>query len=161
MKLPTSYLPPETRSVVRFLIIGNLGTCIQYGLYYGFIKLFPHMGWEGDLMVSFSFTLAYLLEIIYNYLGTSYYTFQSKPNLKNAGGFALARVFNYFLQMGLLALGIQVLNMSDAWGGAFAILVAGVVNFFIMRVVFREEKIRKIKAWFARFCHKDDEDLSR
>ncbi len=141
MRLPSSKLPPESRSVVRFLIVGNLGTCIQYALYYGFIELFPLMGWEGDFMVNVSFTVAYVLEMIYNYLGTSYYTFERKPDLKNAGGFLISRGINYVVQMGLLNL--FMLFMNDKWAGIVAIVLSGVLNFFILRFVFKKKDNKK------------------
>ena len=130
--------------MVRFLIVGNLGTCIQYALYYGFIELFPHLGWDGDFMVNVSFTLAYVLEMIYNYLGTSYYTFERKPDLKNATGFLISRGINYAVQMGLLNL--MLLWMNDKWAGIVAIVLSGILNFFILRFFFKKKPDNKNNA---------------
>lgn len=121
--------------MVRFIIVGTSGTGIQYGLYYLLLMLVEHLWPEAELVTA-CFSLAYVLEVITNYFLTSLYTFEQRPSLKNAGGFASGRIFNYFVQIGLLQL--CLLCMSDEWAGAVAIVIAGVINYFVMKFFFKK-----------------------
>lgn len=135
MRLPSSSLPPKTRQMVRFTIVGVSGTGVQYGLYLLLLHLAEWLYPEAELVTA-CFTAAYVLEVITNYFMTSIYTFEQRPSLKNAGGFATGRVFNYFVQIGLLNL--FLLCMNEQWAGAVAIVIAGVINFFVMKFFFKK-----------------------
>ena len=140
MKLPTSYLQEPTRSAVRFTIVGGIGTALQYAIYYGFLMLFEYkLGLDEELRVNVAFILGFCLEMIANYIATCYYTFQRKPDLKNAGGFMMGRVANFLVQMGVLNLLIlDFIGMDDRWAGMVAIVLAGIVNFFVLRFAFKK-----------------------
>lgn len=132
MRLLTDKIKEPARSAIRFTIVGVSGTGIQYGWYY--LLLFT------PLPVGVSFTLAFILEMISNYILTSYYTFASKPSWKNAGGFLVGRGVNYLVQMAFLWLSLHLLGMSEKVGGIVAIVLAGVVNYFVTRLFFKEKK---------------------
>lgn len=135
MQLLTSKLPVKTRQMVRFVIVGTSGTGLQYALYYIFLKLAEFL-LPGTELVTVCFTVAYVLEVITNYFLTSIYTFETKPSLKNAGGFATGRVFNYVVQIGLLQLCLLCMNEERA--GIVAIVIAGVINYFVMKFFFKK-----------------------
>ena len=148
MKLPTSYITQKTaKEGVRFFLAGLLGIGIQYGIYYAFLRLFEVT--TGQEHVSLAFTIGFVLEMITNYLFQVYYVFSDNkhPNWKNAGGFLLARGINYLLQMaflqGLLWLGTAVawLHWIDAeWAGILSVLIADIINFFILKLNFKTKK---------------------
>lgn len=135
MQLLTSKLPVQTRQMVRFVIVGTSGTGLQYALYYIFLKLAEYL-LPGIELVTACFTVAYVLEVITNYFLTSIYTFETRPSLKNAGGFATGRVFNYLVQIGLLQL--CLLWMSDEMAGIVAIVLAGIINYFVLKFFFKK-----------------------
>lgn len=138
MKLPTSRLSEAKRSTIRFVIVGLSGTVLQYALYYVFLELTGRL-WPEVEQANACFTLAYVLEVITNYFLTSYYTFSTRPSWKNAGGFLTGRVFNYVLQIGLLNACIWM-AMSEKTAGMVAIVIAGVVNYFVMKFFFSKKK---------------------
>lgn len=137
MKLPTSRLSEAKRTTIRFVIVGTTGTVLQYALYYAFLSLVDLI-WPEAGLANTCFTLAYVLEVITNYFFTSYYTFSTKPNWKNAGGFATGRLMNYLLQIFLLN-ACLFMAMSEKTAGMVAIVIAGVVNYFVMKFFFREK----------------------
>ena len=139
MKLLTSHLKEPTRSIVRFVILGTVGTGVQYGLYYGFLELIDLFHIDSHFWVNAAFTVAFVLEMIFNYFMSAYYTFGTRPSWKNAGGFLGARSINFLLQLGGLNLFLW-LGLSDEWAGITTILVAGVINYFIMCIFFKEKE---------------------
>ncbi len=138
VKLPTHRIPQKSRSAVRFIIVGTLGTLLQISLYDFFLFCFGIDTNDSDWLVQAAFALAFVIETTANYLATSFYTFERKPDWKNAGGFALSRGVNYLIQAGLLAL-LLWLNLNDRVAGIVAILIAGVINYFILNFIFRRQ----------------------
>ena len=141
MKLLTSRLNEHARSAVRFVIVGGIGTGIQYALYYAFLLLFRHLYGEEDsaFWANVAFILGFGLEVIGNYILTCYYTFERKPSWKNAGGFAAGRLSNFAVQIGLLnILILPWIGMDERWAGIVAIAVAGVVNYFVLKFLYKK-----------------------
>ena len=138
MKLPTAYLPNEVRSATRFVIVGTTGMFVQDGIYRLALYLMG-VDPEGEAgLVYVAFAIGFIIEMVLNYFVSAWYTFGTKPTWKNAGGFIVARVINYgvqnlFLWM-LIAAGISANN-----AGFPSIFLAGIVNFFILRIFFKQK----------------------
>lgn len=137
MKLPSSKLNEPYKSALRFTIVGSSGTLIQYGLYYGFLLIFEALFPEHEL-TTLAFSLGFLLETIFNYLLTAWYTFSSKPNLKNLSGFLTGRVVNYIIQISLLQL-LLWCDLDKEIAGFATIIIAGIINYFIVKLFFRKK----------------------
>ena len=138
MKLPTAYLPNEVRSATRFVIVGTTGMFVQDGIYRLALYLMG-VDPEGEAgLVYVAFAIGFIIEMVLNYFVSAWYTFGTKPTWKNAGGFILARAINYgvqnlFLWM-IIAAGISANN-----AGFPSIFLAGIVNFFILRIFFKQK----------------------
>lgn len=135
----TDRLPDTSRQAVRFTVVGSTGTLLQYGLYWGLLTLFGYFWPENNLLTTVAYTAAFLLETITNYLLTSYYTFSQKPSWKNLGGFLTSRICTYLVQISLLQI-FLLTPMSDEVAGAVTMVVAGIVNFFVVRFFFSKTK---------------------
>ncbi|MBQ8939217.1 MAG: GtrA family protein [Paludibacteraceae bacterium] len=140
MKLPTSYLPEKVRSAVRFLIVGTSGMflqtwCFMAALYF---MAYPE---KGSALYYVAFGIGYVLEMIPNYLVLNWYTFGSKPDSKNAGGFLLARAINVVIQFGLLPLAIALLpTWRDDLISYIVIFIGGCINYLICLVFFKKKE---------------------
>ena len=139
MKTLTGYLPKKYRSAVRFVLVGALGTGLQYGIYYLLLGLFQQHWPEMMILTSLAFTIGFVIEMIYNYLLTSFYTFRVRPTWKNAGGFLVGRALNYVIQLLLLNCLIW-LHISEEWAGIAAIALAGVINYFVLLPFYKDNK---------------------
>lgn len=139
MRTWTRHLPPKYRSVVRFSIVGAIGTAMQYGIYYVFLALFERYCPGLHAYVTIAFTIGFCVEMVSNYLLTSFYTFRSRPCLKNAGGFLVGRGVNYVVQIGFLHL-LILCSMPEEWAGIVAIVLAGIVNYFVLMPFFKKKK---------------------
>ena len=139
MNTLTGYLPKKYRSAVRFVLVGALGTGLQYGIYYLLLGLFQQHWPEMMILTSLAFTIGFVMEMIYNYLLTSFYTFRVRPTWKNAGGFLVGRAINFVIQLLLLNCLIW-LHMSEEWAGIAAIALAGVINYFVLLPFYKDNK---------------------
>lgn len=139
MKTLTGRLPRKYRSAVRFVLVGAIGTGLQYGIYYLLLGVFQTKWPEVALLTSIAFTAGYVIEMVMNYFLTSFYTFKKTPSWKNAGGFILGRTLNYGIQ--LLFLNVMIwLHLSEEWAGIVAIMLAGVINYFVIRPFYKDKK---------------------
>jgi putative flippase GtrA len=91
------------------------------------------------ILTSLAFTIGFVMEMIYNYLLTSFYTFRVRPTWKNAGGFLVGRAINFVIQLLLLNCLIW-LHMSEEWAGIAAIALAGVINYFVLLPFYKDNK---------------------
>mgnify|MGYP003472860051 FL=1 len=139
MKTLSRRLPAKYRSVVRFICVGIIGTLLQYGLYYLFLEIFRRALPDSNTMASVAFPIGFYIEMIVNYFLTNYYTFHTHPSWKNAGGFIFGRIINYIVQM-LFLNALLWLSMSEEWAGIVAIMLAGVLNYFVLLPFFRAKK---------------------
>ena len=127
------------RSAVRFVLVGVLGTGLQYGIYYLLLGIFRSQFPGVGILTSVAFTVGFAMEMVCNYFMTSFYTFRVAPSLKNIGGFLMGRALNYVIQ--LLFLYVMIwLHMSEEWAGIVAIMLAGVINYFVLLPFFRANK---------------------
>lgn len=91
------------------------------------------------MRVSVAFTIGFAVEMMTNYLLTSFYTFRTRPSVRNAGGFLLGRGVNYLLQLAFLHLLIRA-TLSEEWAGIAAIVLAGIINYFVLVPFYRKKK---------------------
>ena len=140
MKLPTSYLPDKIRSAVRFMVVGFTGSVVQTWLFMAALGLLEHPE-KGAVLYFVAFGIGYVLEMIPNYLFTNWYTFGTKPDIKNAGGFLVARAFNLVIQLGLLPLMIDLLpNWRDDYISYVVIFIGGCINYLVCLLFFKKPK---------------------
>ena len=142
MKTLTGRLPMKYRSAARFVLVGALGTGVQYGIYYLLLMVFQRQWPDVGILTSVAFTVGFVVEMVCNYFLTSYYTFRVKPSLKNIGGFLIGRALNYVIQLLFLHTMIW-LHISEEWAGIIAIMLAGVINYFVLLPFFRQQKKEK------------------
>ena len=138
LKLPTSYLPDKIRSAVRFMVVGFTGSFVQTWF---FMAAMYFMGEpeKGVALFYVAFGIGFVCEMIPNYFFSNWYTFGTRPNLKNAGGFLLARAVNLVIQFALLPL---VLDLFPTWRddiiSLVVIFIAGCVNYLICLIFFKK-----------------------
>ena len=139
MTLPTSYLPEKIRSAVRFMIVGTTGSFVQTWFFMAALWVLHHPD-KGLPLYYVAFGIGFVLEMIPNYFFSNWYTFGTRPNLTNAGGFLLARAVNLVLQFALLPLMLSWLpSWRDDLISLLVIFIAGCVNYLICLIFFRKK----------------------
>lgn len=142
MKNLIACIPEKYRSAVRFVIAGTAGAIFQYAVYYLLLYIFG-LKYPGDtFMESVAFTTAYVTEMISNYFVTCFFTFKKKPSLKNALGFLFGRTLDYFIQILQFNL-YTYLEIPASWAGFIAIVLTGIINYFVLLPFYKEKKKAK------------------
>ena len=140
MRLPTSYLHGKVRSAIRFTVVGTTGMFVQTWFFMAALLVLSQPD-KGSVLYYTAFTIGYVLEMIPNYLFSNWYTFGTKPDIKNAGGFLLARAINMAIQLGLLPL---MLVWLPAWRDDYisfvVIFIGGCVNYLICLLFFKKKE---------------------
>ena len=146
IKLPTSYLPRKIRSAVRFTVIGTIGMFVQTWFFMAAL-MFMNYPEKGVLLYYVAFGIGYVLEMIPNYLFTNWYTFGTKPNIKNAGGFLAARAINLVIQLGLLPLMLAWLpTWRDDYISFMVIFIGGCINYLVCLLFFKKPKDENLQS---------------
>ena len=146
MKLPTSYLPEKIRSAVRFTVVGTTGMFVQTWFFMAALVFLDHPE-KGAALYYVAFGIGYFLEMIPNYLFTNWYTFGTKPDIKNAGGFLVARAINLAIQLGLLPLMLVWLSSwRDDYISFMVIFIGGCINYLICLLFFKDPKDENIQS---------------
>ena len=140
MKLPSSYLPEKIRSAVRFLIVGTTGAVVQTWFFMAALWALDEPE-KGVALYYVAFGIGYVLEMIPNYVFSNWYTFGTRPNWKNAGGFLLARAINLVIQFALLPLMLSWLSSwRDDLISLLVIFIAGCINYLTCLLFFKKPK---------------------
>ena len=146
MKLPTSYLPGKVRSAVRFAVVGTTGMFVQTWFFMAALH-FMAQPEKGTWLYYIAFGIGYVLEMIPNYLFSNWYTFGTRPNKKNAGGFLIARAINLVVQFGLLPLAIVLLpTLRDDLISFIVIFIGGCINYLICLLFFKKTKDENLQS---------------
>jgi len=120
------------REFIRFCIVGVICTALDSAVFYTVRIFAPYQ----VALVS-----GYLLSLIANYFLTIYWTFQSKPNKKNAVGIIVAHLFNLFVvRMGLMYLFVDIMDISDKIAYVPTLLISVVTNFIIIKFIVNKLK---------------------
>lgn len=101
---------------------------------------------KGTLLYYIAFGIGYVLEMIPNYLFSNWYTFGTRPGLKNAGGFLFARAINLAIQLGLLPLMLSLMpTWRDDYISFVVIFIGGCINYLICLLFFKKPKDENIQ----------------
>lgn len=125
MHHPIARYKPE---IIRFILIGGLAATIHYGVYL-LLDLWVD--------VNLAYTLGYLVSFIANYYLSNYFTFQTRPSIKNGLGFITSHLINYCLQMLLLNLFLW-LGVPTAFAPIFVFSITVPVNFILVRYALKK-----------------------
>ena len=96
---------------------------------------------KGCFLYYVAFTIGYVIEMVPNYLMLNWYAFGTRPDIKNAGGFLLARVLNIAIQLGLLPLALATFpNWRDDYISFVVIFIGGCINYLVCLLFFKKKE---------------------
>jgi putative flippase GtrA len=146
IKLPSSYLPEKVRSAVRFTVVGTTGMFVQTWFFMAALY-FMNEPEKGAFLYYIAFLIGYIAEMIPNYFFSNWYTFGTRPSLKNAGGFLFARAINLLIQFGLLPLMLVWLSSwRDDYISFVVIFIGGCINYLICLLFFKKPKDENLQS---------------
>lgn len=140
MKLPSRYLPDKIRSAVRFLVVGTTGAVLQTWFFMAALYFFSSPE-KGTALYYVAFGIGYILEMVPNYFFSNWYTFNTRPTKKNAGGFIFARTINVIVQFILLPIALAAFpRWEDDIISLFVIFIGGCINYLICLMFFKKKE---------------------
>ena len=117
----------KLREFVRFCIVGVICTIVDACIYYTVLQFASY---------PIALVCGYCLSLILNYFLTIYWTFEKKPNAKNAIGVVSAHLFNLFVvRMGLMYAFVNCASISEQIAYVPTLLISMITNFLIVRFV--------------------------
>ena len=122
--------------IIRFGIVGFLATGLQYGLYVVFVNAVGVKAVPSTL-------ISYSISFIANFLLSSYFTFQTRPDTQKGIGFTLSHLVNMGLQTGMVAIFQQIVGKTLALLPALGICIP--VNYMLVRYVFTHDFMKNKK----------------
>lgn len=123
--------------IIRFCMVGGLATLIQYGVYVVFVDAVGVKAVPSTL-------ISYGISFIFNYLLSTYFTFQKKPSAQNMLGFITSHAINMGLQTGLVAIFKGIVGNTLALLPALAICIP--LNYLMVRFAFNHEIFKNGKS---------------
>ena len=145
MKLPATYLPQNIRSAVRFMVVGFTGSFVQTWFFMAAMLTLGEPE-KGVTLFYLAFGIGFVCEMIPNYFFSNWYTFGTRPNWKNAGGFLFARAINLVIQFALLPFMVaHFSNWRDDIISLVVIFLAGCINYLICLLFFKKPKDENIQ----------------
>lgn len=116
--------------LVRFGLTGALAVALHYGVYIALLR---------PLGATWAYVAGYGVSFIFNYFGSSLFTFRSRPTCGRALRFLACHVFNFLFQLLLFRFG-QWQGMAEKLIPAFVLAVAVPVNYLLVRKALKEKK---------------------
>ena len=96
---------------------------------------------KGSVLFYIAFGIGFVCEMIPNYVFSNWYTFGTRPTLKNAGGFLFARAINLVIQFTLLPFMLKLLpTWREDYLSLIVIFFAGIINYLILLLFFKKPK---------------------
>lgn len=120
--------------IFRFCIVGGVATIIQYGLYVVFVDAVGVKAVPSTL-------ISYAISFIFNYILSTYFTFQKKPNTQNMLGFILSHACNMGLQTGMVAIFKGLVGNTLALLPALGICIP--INYLMVRYAFNHDIFKR------------------
>lgn len=120
--------------IIRFCLVGGFATVLQYGVYVVFVEAVGVKAVPSTL-------ISYAISFIFNYLLSSYFTFQKKPNAQNMLGFITSHAINMGMQTGIVAIFKGIVGNTLALLPAFAICIP--LNYLMVRYAFNHDIFKK------------------
>lgn len=121
--------------VVRYAIVGSISTGIHYITYLLLLWAISKTTITNTINANLSYACGYIVGFCFNYFLTTYFTFQTKANKKNATGFTISHILNYLVEMGALNL-LLFYNVKESVSGLIVLIVAVPINFIFLKITY-------------------------
>lgn len=134
--------------IVRYLIVGVLTTVVSLVVYYGLV--YTILNPKSPIMLQIANIISWIISVIFAYITNRIFVFksQSKNKLKEAASFVGSRLLTLFLDMGIMFIGVTVLNKNDKIIKLVSQVLVIILNYilsklFVFKKELREEKNKK------------------
>jgi len=128
--------------IIRYIIVGGITTALNYGVYaVAFLLL---QGVPADYQIAN--TIAFVVAVVFAYIANKKAVFHSKTSgaldtAREAGSFFLMRLVSYGVEIGLMALMVEVLHINELLAKLPVNVLIVVLNYIFSKLyIFRKPK---------------------
>ncbi len=120
-------LKRNINEIIKFGIVGGICTGIDAVIFYCF---------HNPLGYNIAIILGFLISIGVNYLLNIYWSFSTRPSIKNAVGVLGAHTFNIFIvRLGLMWLFVEIIDLQVRLAYIPMLTISIITNFLIIRFI--------------------------
>lgn len=130
---------PKLMEVFKFGLVGGLASVLQFLIYNACIYIFAQWILElqaSNALPSWALTscvvISYLVSMVFNFILTTYFTFNVKPNAKRGLGFVFSHMINMGMQIGLVNFFTHV-GVAEQWALIPTMCICVPINFLLVR----------------------------
>lgn len=130
---------PKLMEVFKFGLVGGLASLLQFLIYNACIYIF--IQWILDLQAADALprwaltscvVVSYLISMVFNFILTTYFTFNVKPNAKRGLGFVFSHMINMGMQIGLVNF-FTYAGVVEQWALIPTMCICVPINFLLVR----------------------------
>ncbi len=138
-----SELYKKYKEIVNYLVVGGLTTVVSLAVYYGLTLTVLNP--ENPVQLQIANIISWIAAVTFAYFTNRKFVFESKTRGSAQGQeavkFYLARVGTLLMDMGIMAVGVNVLHFNDKIVKLFVQVVVTVANYVFSKIiVFRKRE---------------------
>lgn len=127
------------KELIRYFIVGVSTTVVSFIVYYFCVNTFldPNNGLE----LQIANILSWVFSVLFAFFANKYYVFEkkNKVHIKEFSSFVGSRILTLFLDMGIMYVGVTLLNGNDKFIKIISQVVVIVLNYLLGKLVFKKK----------------------
>lgn len=127
------------KEFIRYFIVGVSTTIVSFIVYYFCVNTF--LDPNNALELQIANILSWVFSVLFAFFANKYYVFEKKDtvHIKEFSSFVGSRILTLFLDMGIMYVGVTLLNGNDKFIKIISQVVVIVLNYLLGKLVFKKK----------------------
>ena len=127
------------KEFIRYFIVGVSTTIVSFIVYYFCVNTF--LDPNNALELQIANILSWVFSVLFAFFANKYYVFKkkNKVHIKEFSSFVGSRILTLFLDMGIMYVGVTLLNGNDKFIKIISQVVVIVLNYLLGKLVFKKK----------------------
>ena len=127
------------KEFIRYFIVGVSTTIVSFIVYYFCVNTF--LDPNNALELQIANILSWVFSVLFAFFANKYYVFKkkNKVHIKEFSSFVGSRILTLFLDMGIMYVGVTLLNGNDKIIKIISQVVVIVLNYLLGKLVFKKK----------------------
>lgn len=127
------------KEFIRYFIVGVSTTVVSFIVYYFCVNTF--LDPNNALELQIANILSWVFSVLFAFFANKYYVFEKKDkvHIKEFSSFVGSRILTLFLDMGIMYVGVTLLNGNDKFIKIISQVVVIVLNYLLGKLVFKKK----------------------
>ena len=127
------------KEFIRYFIVGVSTTIVSFIVYYFCVNTF--LDPNNALELQIANILSWVFSVLFAFFANKYYVFEKKDRVQinEFSSFVGSRILTLFLDMGIMYIGVTLLNGNDKIIKIISQVVVIVLNYLLGKLVFKKK----------------------